>query len=532
MGTNVANKSFSECVSCLDDFRTSSLVKVTCHSYCFQCFTMLISTAVQNEQQWPPKCCLNEIPFRTILQYVPGDLKERFRERSLEWNIPPGERVYCHRPECGAWVKPDHIDPKVREGRCHLGHWTCTMCRGARHPNQTCTQDPELLSLNRLAEEQGWKRCGRCNFLVEHKEACRHMTCRCGYQFCYVCGAKWCTCTCTGDMLSQIKGEASTRLREREEREAREAAEAEELRQILAQIEEFEREQALKAEMLRQEQERLEEERRQRELEERARQESIRRRDLELKFVELRRGLDLLHELQQVMLDEQQEEDATALTEETQDAKSQLRGKQAQERADLEAHIQDQMSKKELIFEEDFAVRSAAEKKVVAEYQSQLEEFWWNHEDGPQEIEKAMAPLRERMTTNYLAWMDWKDKELEAYRERLENRRLIKEEFLYSANARLEDQCVEREADLLRRGVAAQKWMQMVTLERERLLVEMEVYEMEGVADSLFAGDALSNSDAASGVQRQEQERQEQERQEQERQVQESQEQIQEQEQE
>ena len=477
-------KSTSECVSCLDDFRACDVVKVPCHSYCTQCFAGLISTSVQNEQQWPPKCCLNEIPFRTVLRHVPEDLKVRFRERSLEWNIPAGERVYCNRPECGVWIKPDHINTKEREGRCHGGHWTCTICRGARHPNQACTQDPELLLTNRLAEEQGWKRCGKCNILVEHKDACRHMTCRCGYQFCYVCGSKWCTCSCTGDMLSQIKNEASNRLRERQEREAREAAEAEELRQILAQIEEFEREQALKAEMLRQEQERLEEERRQRELEERAQQERIRLRELELKFAELRKELNILHELQQVMLDEQNEKDATALAEEIQEAKGELREKQSQERADLEADIQNLLSKKELVFEEDFAVRSAAEKKMMAEYQSQLEAFWRSQTDGAQEIEKAMAHLRESMERNCQAWKEWKDGELKAYRERLGNRGVTKEEFLYSAKARLEDKCVEWEADLVKRWLAAQKWMQMVMLERERLLTEMEVDEMKGNADT------------------------------------------------
>lgn len=314
-------------------------------------------------------------------------------------------------------------------------------------------------------------------------------------------------------MLSRIKDDAVNRRREREEREARETEEAEELRQILAQIEEYEREEALKAEMLRQEQQRLEEERRQRELEERVRQESIRRRDVEFKFTELRRGLDLLHEMQQVILEENLETVSKSLAEEMQKAKRELEEKQTQERADLEAHIQVKMSEKEVVFNEDFTVRSAAEKKVVDEYQNQLQAYWRDKTGAEQEIDTAMAPLRERMERHCLAWQQWKDKELKAYRERLEERRSMREEFMYSAKARLGDQCENRETDLVRRVVAEHKWMQMVMLERESLLAEMEVDEMEGDADSLFAGDNENSdgTDAAGEEQEQEQQQEQQE---------------------
>ena len=271
----------SECVSCLDDVPQRDCVKVTCHSYCRECFVRLITAAVQNEQQWPPKCCLNEIPFRTILKNIPDGLKKTFQERASEWEVPVSERVYCHRPDCALWIQPRKIVMAKRQGRCERGHLTCTICRGQHHGSGECPEDRDMDLTNVLAEEEGWKRCSSCNALVEHREACQHMTCRCGHQFCYVCGQRWRTCSCTMDQLYALKGAAQER---REHRRFREQTEAAELRQILAQIELFEQEEARRAELERLEQARLAEERWQRQIKERIRQETVRRREVELKY--------------------------------------------------------------------------------------------------------------------------------------------------------------------------------------------------------------------------------------------------------
>ena len=434
---------------------------------------------------------MNEIPFRTILRYVPGDLKKKYQERSDEWNVPIGDRVYCSRANCSLWIKPDRINARHQEGRCERGHWTCVTCRGPRHPNQACGQDPNLIMTNELAEEQGWKKCGKCGALVEHAEACRHMTCRCGYQFCYVCGGKWCTCNCTGDQLEAIKGAASERRRRREAREMEhariQARQAEELRQILAEIAAFEREVALKEEMLRQEQERLEQEARQRELEERVRLESIRRADLEEKFSALRSDLELLHELQVVMLESRHDQEAKALAEAMETAQRRLTDKHSQTRADVLAKMEARMKAKSRFFDQEFAIRSAAEKKMMDEYQSQLEEYWRKRPNGKQEIAKAMQPLRTRMERGYLGWQTWKANELDTYRRRLEEESLLQEEYMYSEKVRLDDRFENQVSEHARKSAAEQKWLHLVVVERERMLGEMEMEEVEGDADSLFA---------------------------------------------
>ncbi|KAM6538826.1 hypothetical protein FALCPG4_000681 [Fusarium falciforme] len=486
-----------ECVSCLDDFHPKDVIRVTCHSYCHDCFVRLITAACQNEQQWPPKCCLNEIPFKTILRFIPADLKKTFDDRSKEWEIPVSERVYCSSPSCSLWISPKRIDASRRQGVCDNSHVTCTICRAPAHGGEECPQDNDMNLTNLLAEEEGWKRCFNCNALVEHREACQHMTCRCGTQFCYVCCRRWRTCGCTMEQLTAHKDGAAAR---RAERRAKELAEAEELRQILLQIEEFEREEALKAELLRQEQERLEEERRQRELEERVRQESIRRRDIELKYQELRGLLDDLHDLQQVLVDVDQEKEAEELVIETRAAKEELSKKHETERSDLESLMRTKIAEKEYALNKDFQIRAAEESKIEEAYHERLQEYWKDKKDGEQEIEASMLALKKRMDQKHHSWQKWKAGELKKYEASLEDNRTFREELMYSAKHRLSDSYKEKEAEMMRRMAAEKKWLEVVILERERLLGEWEVQEVEGDADSLFGRESEEFVDAREAV--------------------------------
>ncbi len=41
-----------------------------------------------------------------------------------------------------------------------------------------------------------FKQCPSCKYWVEKNEGCNHMTCRCGKQFCYVCGGDYPQCYC------------------------------------------------------------------------------------------------------------------------------------------------------------------------------------------------------------------------------------------------------------------------------------------------------------------------------------------------
>ncbi|ELR09141.1 hypothetical protein GMDG_03721 [Pseudogymnoascus destructans 20631-21] len=304
--TKESTSQTGECVSCMDDFCVQEMVPLTCHAYCSPCFTLLIETSISTETSWPPKCCLNVIPRSLIMSNLHGKLKTRYETMLEERSIAIEDRVYCSKPSCGSWIPHHKIDKPLILARCaRCRHKTCMICRGSYHSNGECPEDPSLRETIQCALNAGWRRCYKCNALVEHAQGCSHMTCNCKAQFCYTCGLKWKTCTCTEIELeaylisadwrretaasqAQIRQAAYAAL-DREVR-ADQTEHANELRETLNLLENFEERTPA-----------------QRAAEERAfavvaerEAEQDRSRDFEVKLQRLREEMDLVHSIQQI----------------------------------------------------------------------------------------------------------------------------------------------------------------------------------------------------------------------------------------
>ncbi|OTB18537.1 hypothetical protein K445DRAFT_315372 [Daldinia sp. EC12] len=465
-----------ECVSCLDDFNPKDMIKAPCHSYCKPCFLRLIRTACDNEQQWPPKCCLNSIPSSTIILNVDSELKKLYHDRGAEWDLPISERVYCNFAGCSLWLRPDQINRARNIARCSTGHWTCIICRGPQHEGDACPEDRDMMKTDELAEEEGWKRCYGCHAYVEHREACQHMTCRCGAEFCYVCGARWRTCMCTMEQLAAVKRSAEERRQARQDREAQEEAEIQEALRLVA---EFEREEALKAELLRKEQERLAEERRARLLEERIRREGERRRAIEVKYLELREVFVNVHELQRIIVQRNHNTEETRLKSQGDTALEELQEKHKAERENLSTVTKAKLAKRERVLKREYAARVAEERHIEEQYHVQLKEYWSRKEDGEIKIEAAMKQLRRRMDASFTKWEKWRNAELENYNWKVKEEQGIREELMQEAERRLVDGTREAQTAFSLRKAAELRWVDVLIEERNRMLNDMEIDEIE-----------------------------------------------------
>ena len=72
----------------------------------------------------------------------------------------------------------------------------CVRCGASAHHGSDCAVAHEA-SLGGVANSEGWVRCTKCRHLIHRVDGCDHMTCRCGAEFCFQCGAMpHCGTTC------------------------------------------------------------------------------------------------------------------------------------------------------------------------------------------------------------------------------------------------------------------------------------------------------------------------------------------------
>lgn len=175
-----------DCTSCFDELAEKKAVEMPCHhKYCSPCFSQLVLTATSNEATFPPKCCLQEIPKRTMREHLSPTALAQFDEKALEYAVAVGNRYYCASPDCGKWINTKIATRTNGILECpHCAVKLCMTCRGPQHSsNEDCPQDYALDRTLDQAERAGWRRCYRCRALVELSSGCRHITCKCHAEF-------------------------------------------------------------------------------------------------------------------------------------------------------------------------------------------------------------------------------------------------------------------------------------------------------------------------------------------------------------
>lgn len=188
------------CLTCgADDVPISKSARLPCtHRMCHSCLKRIFTMSVKDPAHMPPRCCTDQ---HIDLKHVDKLFDQKFK---VLWNRKYAEfktknRIYCPARKCGAWIKPHYI--KVENGR-KVGRCkqcktrVCGICSQKMHVSRECPKDPETKAFVEVAKEKGWKRCYSCSAMVELKEGCNHMTCRCTAEFCMVCGLKWKSCDC------------------------------------------------------------------------------------------------------------------------------------------------------------------------------------------------------------------------------------------------------------------------------------------------------------------------------------------------
>ncbi|XP_076886418.1 E3 ubiquitin-protein ligase RSL1-like [Bidens hawaiensis] len=206
------------CVICLDDKSIDQFFSVEgcTHRYCYSCMKQHVEVKLLNGvlPNCPHEGCKIDLRFERCEKFLSPKFIEMMRQRMKEESIPVTEKVYCPYPKCSTLMSRSELKTRglnyVYGARiCYKCHGSfCINCRVPWHENMRCseyksrnpTQLVEESKVKNLAARNSWRQCIKCKHIIELVAGCYHMTCRCGYEFCYTCGAEWknkkATCSC------------------------------------------------------------------------------------------------------------------------------------------------------------------------------------------------------------------------------------------------------------------------------------------------------------------------------------------------
>lgn len=185
-----------ECTSCGDPVKVTAYLKAPCgHAYCGDCIADLIQAATRDESLYPPRCCSKAFLDSDITPLLSLNLLQLYQSKQTEFDIPAANRIYCPTPTCSIFLgSSKNTFGCILCKKCSI--FICCKCRQPAHPGNDCTENQSILELHKLAKSEKWQTCPGCKAIVELQVGCYHMTCRCRFEFCYVCAIPWKNCRC------------------------------------------------------------------------------------------------------------------------------------------------------------------------------------------------------------------------------------------------------------------------------------------------------------------------------------------------
>ncbi|KAF5176419.1 Rbr-type e3 ubiquitin transferase [Thalictrum thalictroides] len=191
------------CEVCMDEKEKQEMFNHNnkcCHSFCSECIGKHIASKIQENITsitCPDVNCETVLEPEFCQALVPQEVFDRWMDVLCESIIVGSQKFYCPFKDCSALIINDG-EEVVRESECmNCRRLFCAQCKVPWHGDLSCEDFKKLNEEDadavvvKLAEKKKWRRCPSCKFYVEKRDGCLHITCRCGFQFCYACGATY-----------------------------------------------------------------------------------------------------------------------------------------------------------------------------------------------------------------------------------------------------------------------------------------------------------------------------------------------------
>lgn len=163
------------CTICRETTNVEQILSFICGClYCKSCLRNRFIRAIQAEYLFPVKCCDFTVNLAHAEYLLPPDVVRNYRVKQIERGTT--DRTYCSNKRCSTFITKENIQGD--QAFCHYSPChtvTCIKCKSGWHEGN-CTVDKALQKVLDVAKSRGWKRCAKCNHVIEHAEGCDHMT--------------------------------------------------------------------------------------------------------------------------------------------------------------------------------------------------------------------------------------------------------------------------------------------------------------------------------------------------------------------
>lgn len=212
----------SFCMVCLD---SEGLFPLPCpdHAICMDCIKERFELALLTKTNWPPMCCAadNALPMSVYEPLFDAEFIEDYNAKEQEYETK--DPLYCANRACSVFLHPTTWTVDREEGSLHQGHIArCTRCLELTCPRCSNTIDRSTIEQHHCNHEpedaqavigvKSIKPCPNCRVVIEHIDACNHLTCdQCKAQFCFICTAPYpCENRCPPYRLPEVDQEGYT----------------------------------------------------------------------------------------------------------------------------------------------------------------------------------------------------------------------------------------------------------------------------------------------------------------------------------
>lgn len=194
-----------DCAICLEPVSDYETSYIKCnHIFHSECIYKYLEVEIESRKSpilCPIEYCREEIDIPVTKDLIGIYLYDYYQNYTFENFVQSNSKEFICCPTAGC--KFVFLDENLEEFECpNCLNRYCLKCRCIYHEKYSCKDfskinyDQNDIKFIKFVKGANFKQCPKCKYWVEKSDGCNHMTCRCRFEFCYICGGTYNKCNC------------------------------------------------------------------------------------------------------------------------------------------------------------------------------------------------------------------------------------------------------------------------------------------------------------------------------------------------